>query len=169
MTTPKRSEPSIVVGLKKRIVELSDSLRNQQKEITSLNQIIDEKNTVIGNKMIASGKLSNEIEAMKMVNNELLNKVAELEKALTGAKKVVSEQRDIIIEFQGANVAKRNLITVNVRWWDGYLEVFECSQVRQGAHILWMRLSNGRNRTVPLQEVRWFSRDPESHESSEPM
>ena len=56
------------------------------------------------------------------------------------------------------------MIIVNVRWWDGYLEVFECSEVRQGAYILWMRLSNGQNRTIPLQaNVRWFSTDPESH------
>lgn len=56
------------------------------------------------------------------------------------------------------------MILVNVRWHDGYLEVFECSQVRQGAHILWMRLTNGKNRTVPLiGNVRWFSTDPESH------
>jgi hypothetical protein len=60
-------------------------------------------------------------------------------------------------------------ITVNVRWRDGYLEVFECSQVRQGADILWMRLSDNQNRTIPLQHVRWFSTDPESHASSVKM
>lgn len=55
-------------------------------------------------------------------------------------------------------------ITVNVRWHDGYLEEFECSEVRQGGQILWMRLSNGQNRTIPLWgNVRWFSTDPESH------
>ncbi len=53
---------------------------------------------------------------------------------------------------------------VNVRWADGYLEAFECSQVRQDGEILWMRLTNGKNRTVPLKGVRWFSTDPESHE-----
>ena len=56
------------------------------------------------------------------------------------------------------------MILVNVRWWDGYLETFECSHVRQGGHILWMRLISGENRTIPLlQNVRWFSTDPESH------
>ena len=56
------------------------------------------------------------------------------------------------------------MITVNVRWNDGYLEMFECSDVRQGGQILWMRLTNGQNRTIPLWgNVRWFSTDPESH------
>ena len=52
---------------------------------------------------------------------------------------------------------------VNVRWFDGYLEAFDCTEVRQGGQILWMRLTNGQNRTIPLREVRWFSTDPESH------
>ncbi|KKL63149.1 hypothetical protein LCGC14_2178010 [marine sediment metagenome] len=52
---------------------------------------------------------------------------------------------------------------VNVRWFDGYLEAFECQEVRQSGSILWMRLVNGQNRTVPLGSVRWFSTDPESH------
>jgi hypothetical protein len=55
-------------------------------------------------------------------------------------------------------------IIVNVRWKDGYLECFECSQVRQGGDILWLRLVDGQNRTIPLiGNVRWFSTDPESH------
>ena len=56
------------------------------------------------------------------------------------------------------------MILVNVRWFDGYLEAFECQQVRQGGDILWMRLKDGNNRTVPLERVRWFSTNPESHE-----
>lgn len=56
------------------------------------------------------------------------------------------------------------MFLVNVRWFDGYLEAFQCSQVRQGGDILWMRLVDGRNRTIPLEKVRWFSTDPESHE-----
>jgi hypothetical protein len=56
-----------------------------------------------------------------------------------------------------------NMILVNVRWCDGYLEVFECSQVRLGGQILWMRQPNGQNRTIPLVGVRWFSTEPESH------
>jgi len=54
--------------------------------------------------------------------------------------------------------------TVNVRWWDGYREVFECSEVRFGAYLLWMRLSNGTNRHIPLSQVRWFSLSTEDHE-----
>ncbi len=62
------------------------------------------------------------------------------------------------------SMEKKSIILVNVRWWDGYLEAFECSQVRQGGHILWLRLMNGQNRTIPLiGNVRWFSTDPESH------
>ena len=59
-----------------------------------------------------------------------------------------------------------SMILVNVRWCDGYLEAFECSQVRQGGQILWMRLTNGQNRTIPLVGVRWFSTEPESHAAS---
>jgi hypothetical protein len=55
------------------------------------------------------------------------------------------------------------MIFVNVRWFDGYLEAFECQHVRQGGDILWMRLVDGSNRTIPLGRVRWFSTDPESH------
>ena len=54
--------------------------------------------------------------------------------------------------------------TVNVRWHDGYLEAFECQEVRFGSDLLWMRLINGKNRHIPLRSVRWFSVNPESHE-----
>jgi hypothetical protein len=63
----------------------------------------------------------------------------------------------------------KKITVVNVRYNDGYLEVFECFQVRQGGEILWMRLTNGQNRTIPLMRVRWFSTDPESHASQEAM
>lgn len=53
---------------------------------------------------------------------------------------------------------------VNVRWFDGYLESFEVSEVRFGSDLLWMRLTSGQNRHIPLREVRWFSVTPESHE-----
>ncbi|OPZ82972.1 MAG: hypothetical protein BWY76_02506 [bacterium ADurb.Bin429] len=59
-------------------------------------------------------------------------------------------------------------IVVNVRWFDGYLEVFECTEVRFGCDLLWMRLANGANRHIPLREVRWFSTTPESHEEKPP-
>jgi hypothetical protein len=53
---------------------------------------------------------------------------------------------------------------VNVRWFDGYLERFECEDVRFGSDLLWMRLTIGQNRHIPLRQVRWFSLTPESHE-----
>ena len=53
---------------------------------------------------------------------------------------------------------------VTVRWWDGYLEEFECIEVRFGCDLLWLRLSNGSNRHIPLRQVRWFSTSIESHE-----
>ncbi len=53
---------------------------------------------------------------------------------------------------------------VTVRWFDGYLESFETAEVRFGSDLLWMRLSSGQNRHIPLRTVRWFSVTPESHE-----
>lgn len=55
-------------------------------------------------------------------------------------------------------------IIVNVRWYDGYLEELEATEVRFGSDLLWMRLENGSNRHIPLRQVRWFSVTPESHE-----
>jgi len=56
-------------------------------------------------------------------------------------------------------------ITVFVRWFDGYLEEFDASEVRFGTTLLWMRLINGENRRIPLHQVRWYSVSPESHAS----
>lgn len=56
------------------------------------------------------------------------------------------------------------IITVNVRWFDGYLETFACEQARAGKDLLWLRLKDGTNRYIPLRDVRWFSIYPESHE-----
>ena len=58
------------------------------------------------------------------------------------------------------------LIGVTVRWNDGYKEYFECSAVRFGSDLLWLKLKNGKNRHIPLRQVRWFSTDPESHEEN---
>jgi hypothetical protein len=52
---------------------------------------------------------------------------------------------------------------VSVRWFDGYLEEFDASEVRFGGYILWMRLLDGQNRHIPLSQVRWWSMTPESH------
>lgn len=54
--------------------------------------------------------------------------------------------------------------TVTVRWFDGYLEEFNCTEVRFGAYILWLRLENGKERIIPLTQVRWFSQTQESHQ-----
>jgi hypothetical protein len=55
------------------------------------------------------------------------------------------------------------MILVNVRWFDGYLESFECEEVRFGSDLLFMRLISKENRHVPLRQVRWYSMSPESH------
>ena len=52
---------------------------------------------------------------------------------------------------------------VNVRWFDGYLEVFEATEVRFGNFYLWLRLADEQNRHIPLHRVRWFSLSKESH------
>jgi len=54
--------------------------------------------------------------------------------------------------------------TVCVRWWDGYYEEFVASEVRFGSDLLWMHLTSGQNRHIPLRMVRWFSMNPESHQ-----
>lgn len=64
---------------------------------------------------------------------------------------------------------EKEKIIVNVRWFDGYLESFNCSQVRFGNNLLWMRLLSGKNRHIPLYNVRWFSTNPESHEMIDGM
>lgn len=54
---------------------------------------------------------------------------------------------------------------VKVRWCDGYLQTFEADEVRFGSDLLWMRLSDGEYRHIPLRSIRWVSCDPESHEN----
>jgi hypothetical protein len=53
---------------------------------------------------------------------------------------------------------------VAVRWFDGYLEEFEATEVRFGGQFLWMRLSNGKECIIPLSQVRWFGQSKESHQ-----
>lgn len=53
---------------------------------------------------------------------------------------------------------------VTVRWFDGYLEEFETTEVRFGSDLLFMRLADGKNRQIPLRQVRWFSLSQESHQ-----
>ena len=54
---------------------------------------------------------------------------------------------------------------VTVRWHDGYLEEFNCTEVRFGSDLLFLRLEDGRNRHIPLRFVRWFGMSQESHQS----
>lgn len=54
--------------------------------------------------------------------------------------------------------------TVTVHWFDGYLEEFKASEVRFGSDLLWLRLEDGKNRHIPLRQVRWFSLSIESHQ-----
>jgi hypothetical protein len=53
---------------------------------------------------------------------------------------------------------------VTVRWYDGYMEYFDCEEVRFSTDLLWMRLTDGRNRHIPAGRVRWYAIYPESHE-----
>lgn len=47
-----------------------------------------------------------------------------------------------------------------VRWWDGYLQVFDdVVEWRAGAYLLWIR-QDGRTRHIPLSQVRWFEPIP---------
>lgn len=54
---------------------------------------------------------------------------------------------------------------VTVRWWDGYMEDFETTEVRFGCDLLFMRLVDGKNRQIPLRGVRWFGMSRESHQN----
>lgn len=56
--------------------------------------------------------------------------------------------------------------TVTVRWFDGYMEVFEATEVRFGSDLLWMRLKDGNNRHIPLRQARWFGMSQESHQEN---
>lgn len=54
---------------------------------------------------------------------------------------------------------------VYVRWLDGYMERFECSEdVRVSKDFISLPLTIKQNRKIPLANVRWYSITPESHE-----
>jgi len=63
-------------------------------------------------------------------------------------------------------VIRDRSIVVYVRWLDGYLEKFIALEVRFGSNLLWIRNSEEENRHIPLQNVRWYSIYPESHEKT---
>lgn len=58
----------------------------------------------------------------------------------------------------------RKVNVVTVRWFDSYLEEFEATEVRFGSDILFLRLVDGKNRHIPLRNVRWFGMTKESHQ-----
>lgn len=57
---------------------------------------------------------------------------------------------------------------VAVRWFDGYLQVFDnVEEWRAGSHLLWVRQKQAARhgdvhteRHIPLLHVRWFSPNP---------
>lgn len=59
---------------------------------------------------------------------------------------------------------KPRVNAVTVRWSDSYLEEFEATEVRFSSDILFLRLADGKNRHIPLRQVRWFSMSNESHQ-----
>lgn len=69
-------------------------------------------------------------------------------------------------EKSSMEAAASDVNVVTVRWFDGYLEKFECSEVRFGVTLLFMRLVDGSNRHIPLHQVRWYSLSKESHENN---
>jgi hypothetical protein len=68
---------------------------------------------------------------------------------------------------KGVKAMKNKKTTTVVRWLDSYAEEFECTEVRVGSHYIWMRLTNGENRQIPVVlpvvQVRHFSREPEDY------
>lgn len=62
---------------------------------------------------------------------------------------------------------KTEINVVSVRWFDGYLEEFEATEVRFGSDLLFLRLVDGKNRHIPLRHVRWFGMSKESHQLDE--
>jgi hypothetical protein len=57
-----------------------------------------------------------------------------------------------------------NKIKISVRWWGGYLEEFECIDVRFGSDLLWLKLSEDQSRHISIRKVMWYSLNRESHE-----
>lgn len=61
---------------------------------------------------------------------------------------------------------------VTVRWWDGYIQVFDnVEEWRAGAYLLWIRQKKTgghddvhQERHIPLIQVRWFSPSPTDRE-----
>ena len=55
----------------------------------------------------------------------------------------------------------KETLELYVRWWDGYIENFRnVTEWRAGAYLLWIRLSTGHTKHIPLSQVRWFEPIP---------
>lgn len=52
---------------------------------------------------------------------------------------------------------------VIVRWFYGDLEEFDTTEVRLGSDMLFMRLTNGEKRQIPLRNVMWFGLSSSVH------
>ena len=46
---------------------------------------------------------------------------------------------------------------VTVRWFDGYIETFTNVRVRFGCDLVWVEWTSGKNRHIPVRQVRWYS------------
>lgn len=67
-------------------------------------------------------------------------------------------------QASGRIISVSALNIVWVRWMDGYLERFNCKQVRLSGDLLYLVLEDDQNRHIPLKSnVRWFSLSHESH------
>lgn len=58
------------------------------------------------------------------------------------------------------------MIKVCVRWFNGNYEEFECTEMLTGNYYLWLRLTNGQSRYIPIQQVKWYFQSPESYSIS---
>lgn len=76
------------------------------------------------------------------------------------------KKKDIEEKKKDVEGKEKDVNEVTVRWFDGYKEVFEATEVRFGSDYLWMRLKNGQNRHIPLHNVRWFGTSIESHQDT---
>lgn len=89
-----------------------------------------------------------------------------LEEYFTGNVEPPHKQRPDacpLVEMVGT-AEQADINTVSVRWFDGYMEEFEVTEARFGTDLLFLRLTDGRNRHIPLRQVRWFGMSKESHQ-----
>ena len=66
---------------------------------------------------------------------------------------------DTLCCTKDGELKEKDMKKVCVRWFDGYYEEFNAEAVRAGNSYLWMKLQDGKNRWLPIKEIRWFSID----------